>query len=218
MTVANASALVVADPGPVTVPSNGIAPGGTQDFAFFNAYNPGGVAVSRLPDFTILDQANNFGPGSGYGYSYIKTPAGGASIQPGIIYGSDTNLSDNLFDLTLTSNSIHSLDIYLEYGVTDLNAVNDSSLALSVDGASAVRASLHDVKSTNLFTEFTVSGLSFGDTLEISGIGSRPYVAGVTFDINPTIAATIVPEPAGWLGLSAGLVCLAVARRRRLSM
>jgi len=219
--VARATPVVVADPGIITVASNAIAPGGTQDFDFFNVYNPHGATVATMPDFTLLDQANNFNPGGGYSYSFLEAPGGSANFQPGIIYGSDTNVSDNLFKLTLNSSAIQSLNIYIDFGVTDLNAVNDHSITVTANGgSSATVGGIVDTRSTNNFMAFSVTGLSLGATLEFSGIGARPYIAGVTFDINGTAAgasATIVPEPGSVLLLGGAMLATLGLRRRGMA-
>jgi len=112
-----------------------------------------------LPDFTLSVLApNGFDPGGGYPYSYIKAPGGGASFQNGIIYTNSNDQSINFFQLTLTSSSIQSLNIYLEYGVSDANGLDDTSLSISADGGAAVSAPITDGASENEFAEFTVTG------------------------------------------------------------
>jgi hypothetical protein len=80
---AGAVPVVTLDPGVIKIVSDGIAPGGTKDYDFFNTYNPSGETIDRMPDFSVVDQANNYN--SDGGYSAIEAPGGSAHFTPGII-------------------------------------------------------------------------------------------------------------------------------------
>lgn len=209
---ASAGAVTISAGSLSTVASGGIAPGSNTDTYFFGP-SPAVSAAEDLTDFTLGGVASIFNGGSGYGYATIQAPGGSSVFSTGVAYVGSSGTS-NLATFTLNSGSDVSFTMYVEYGNTDANALDDSFIAVTANGSQTVTTSVTDSAHVNDFVSFLVTDANAGDSFTISSNGPRPYIGGVTFSLG---GVTDVPEPASFALLGAGAAALGCLRRRGMS-
>ena len=149
----------------------------------------------------------------------MQPPGGGTVFTTGIGYAATTTTAATANLATFTTGTLtgNTYSVYVLFGNTNLQAVQDASIGLSINGGAFTTVNVTDAQNTDNFLRFDITGAASGDTLTIDatatatavgGGNGRPYIGGVTF-------TAPVPEPATWV---AGAFCLGVgsiALRRR---
>lgn len=195
-----------------------------------------GVATQPtiLNDFQVFAGANaqyTYGVQnntSGTTYSSITTPGGIDGNQTtGILYSRSSGPQPDLVDFLLGGgNNFNYSDftVYVMIGNAPGSGLSDQAIIANVyDSSGAVDLSSFTLGTTDIganpagtaeFYEFTITGASAGDILELGATGangSSAYLSGVSFKSNA------VPEPSTWAMMGLGLAALAFWQRRRLS-
>lgn len=217
----HAATVTVGSTSPVTVGSGQAAPGSSANYYFFGGPAPSGSPSppNAQTTFTLSSASSSQYNGTGStSYSVLQPPGGGTSFVTGIAYAATTTNAATASLATFTTGALTGsvYSVYVLFGNTDLNVVQDGSIGLSINNGAFTTIAVTDVKGTNDFVRFDVTGAQQGDTLtfeataagQTGGTYNRPYIGGVTF-------TTPVPEPATWL---AGALCISagatVLRRR----
>lgn len=186
-------------------------------------YIDGGQGVVSTPTYVSAFAANSsVFPGNG-SYEYIDNPVTTPGPNPSLLLTGTFNQavgSGNTgvpLSFTLNANVPGAFQVGLLVDNTDGTQWNDYAIALSSSvsgagpGVSLTGASFNDRDPDWVF--FDVTGAVAGETISIvatAGAGGHVELGGVAFD-------AVVPEPASFALLGAGILGLGMVRRRTLS-
>ena len=205
-------------------------PGSDTDFTFFgdggqfptvNSYGGTQGQPTVLTDFTAAPGAGASDTYGGNGnYSTINAPAGSGDtdVVTGIVfhYTSTPDLVDFTLGKAGSTFNFSNFDVYVMYGNAHDGYEIDTSLTLTLlpPASSPDQTPLQTVTlsstdgNTNFseatFQEFTVSGATAGDVLQIGADGFG-YLGGVSF--------AEAPEPQAYLLVGLGMIGLFFGRR-----
>jgi hypothetical protein len=205
-------------------------PGSDTDFTLFgdsgqfptvNSYGGAEGQPTVLNDFTVAPGAGAsdiFGGNVNYSTINGPTGSGDAGVLTGIVfhYTSTPDLVDFTLGKAGSTFNFSNFNVYVMYGNAHDGYEIDTSLTLTLlpPASSSDQTPLKSVTlpstdgNTNLseatFQEFTISGASAGDVLQI-GAGGFGYLGGVSF--------AEAPEPPAYLLLGLGMLGLFLARR-----
>ena len=204
-------------------------PGSAGDFTLFgkssqfptiNSYGGLEEQPTVLNDFSVAagSNAGNLYGGNGY-YSVINAPTGSGDtdVTSGIIFNNGSSAPD-LVSFTLgavdSTFNFSDFNVYVMYGnAHDGYEINTSIDAELLSPSSAVLASSSPtITDSNVnfsdatYEEFTVTGASAGDVLQL-GAGGWGYLGGVSFES--------VPEPSTYAMMVLGLGAIGFCLHRR---
>jgi hypothetical protein len=159
-------------------------------------------------------------------YGSITTPSAIDGTQKtGILYSRSSGPQPDLVNFLLGGGSTFSysnFDVFVMISNAPGSGLSDSAILANVyDATGAVDLASFTLGVTDIgsnptgtaeFYEFSITGASAGDILELGATGangSSAYLSGVSFKSN------VVPEPSTWMMLGLGLAALAFQQRRR---